>query len=45
MGNASELLINTVRMTMPKLLSGMNQKVRGGLFLWDLGIRRHTSPR
>ena len=29
---------------MPKLLSGMNQKVWGGIFLWDLGIRRHQAP-
>jgi len=30
---------------MPKLLSGMNQKVRGQLFLWDVGIRRYKGPR
>ncbi|MGX0134760.1 hypothetical protein ACUXG4_003001 [Cupriavidus metallidurans] len=40
MGNVSELLINAVNMTVPKLLRGTNQKVRGRLFRWKLGIRR-----
>ena len=31
-GNVSELLLNFVNMEMPKLLSGINQKVHGWLF-------------
>jgi len=30
---------------MPKLLLGMNQKVRGRLSPWDVGIRRHYDLR
>ncbi len=29
---------------MPKLLIGMNQKVWGRIFLWDVGIRRCNAP-
>ncbi|CAD0262369.1 hypothetical protein SAMN05444743_10333 [Pseudomonas sp. PDC86] len=43
MGNVSELLINAVMINMPKLLSGMDQKVWGQLFLWDVGIRRYKA--
>lgn len=32
MGNVSELLINLVTIEMPKLLLGINQKVRGRIF-------------
>lgn len=45
MGNVSELLINAVMINMPKLLSGMNQKVWSQLFLWDVGIRRYKGFR
>lgn len=44
MGNVSELLINAVMINMPKLLLGMDQKVWGRLFLWDVGIRRCRAP-
>lgn len=44
-GNVSELLINAVMINMPKLLLGMNQTVRGQLFLWDVGTRRYQGPR
>jgi hypothetical protein len=40
MDNIRELLINTVSITKPKLLLGLNQKVRGRLSPWRLGIRR-----
>jgi len=43
MGNVSELLVNAVNMTVPKLLIGINQKVRGRIFRWKLGIRRHQT--
>ncbi|RMM45623.1 hypothetical protein SAMN04490183_5175 [Pseudomonas corrugata] len=43
MGNICELLINIVRIDVPKLLTGINQKVRGQLFLWDVGIRRYNA--
>jgi len=39
----SELLINAVNMTVPKLLTGTNQKVCGRIFRWKLGIRRHQT--
>ena len=38
--NVSELLINIVRMIVPKLL-GTDQKVRGRSFRWAFGMRRH----
>jgi hypothetical protein len=43
MGNVSELLLNFVKIEVPKLLSGINQKVCGRLFRSKLGIRRHQT--
>jgi len=39
MVNESELLINAVNRTEPKLLTGFNQKVHGWLFLLHLETR------
>ncbi|MBR7540158.1 hypothetical protein KC221_28650, partial [Mycobacterium tuberculosis] len=41
--NASELLINTVMIEVPKLLTGTNQKVRGWLLRLDIGVRRYQA--
>lgn len=40
MGNICELLINTVNIAKPKLLTGLNQKVRDRISPSELGIRR-----
>lgn len=40
MGNVSELLVNIVTNEMPKLMTGINQKVRGRLLRWNVGVRR-----
>jgi len=43
MVNVSELLINPVRIEVPKLLLGINQKVCGRLTRSKLGLRRHRT--
>jgi hypothetical protein len=43
MVNVSELLINPVRIEVPKLLLGINQKVCGRLTRSKLGLRRHQT--
>jgi len=43
--NTCELLINPVRIKLPKLLTGNNQKVRGRITRWCFGLRRHTDRR
>ena len=42
MGNLCEWLINVVRTSKPKLLTGLNQKVCG--WLYGLPPSRHTDP-
>ena len=44
-GNRCELLINTVMIEVPKLLTGTNQKVRGRLLRLDFGVRRSQNHR
>jgi hypothetical protein len=45
MGNVSELLINTVTMNKPKLLTGLGQKARGRMRPYRLGVRRPQDHR
>lgn len=42
MDNIRELLLNTVNIAKPKLLIGLNQKVRDRLPPSELGVRRLT---
>jgi hypothetical protein len=43
MGNVSELPINSVKIDVPKLLSGINQTVHGQLSRCAIGIRRYET--
>lgn len=45
MGNASELSINVVNFKVPKLLTGINQKVCGRMPLFRVWVRRREGHR
>jgi len=45
MTNESELLINVVTGNKPKMLTGLNQKVRGRILLFNIGVHGQHDRR
>ena len=45
MGNICELLINVVKWNKPKVLTGLNQKVRGTVRVFYIHSAQSTIPR